>query len=261
MPFNLEVNWPQNSDIEGTDVFPLDWFGPHRQTLRALEHEGYGPSRKRWAAICDLTLGDRSADLNYSAYRDENTRRDMHLGVARIEFVDIDRTQVYQAMWRFEGQRRFSITAAETRLVSVDIKSYRRKTSESPTEMVSRKSRLGQVSFRRELKAAYGSKCCISGCNVSEALDAAHIDKHAGPASNHVQNGLLLRRDLHALFDAGLMAIDPKTMTTAFAMEVRGWKEYQRWHGTQKLATPDKGSTYSPSVQALRRRWASFQRH
>jgi hypothetical protein len=73
--------------------------------------------------------------------------------------------------------------------------------------------RRGQPDFRRRLLSAYDGCCAISGCNAVDALEAAHITPYRGPHTNCVQNGLLLRADLHTLFDLGLLAIDASTMS------------------------------------------------
>jgi len=65
-----------------------------------------------------------------------------------------------------------------------------------------------------------------------EALKAAHIEAYRGPDSNHPQNGLLLRADLHSLFDLGLIAIDSGTMTVQLAPDLRG-TVYGELHGRQ----------------------------
>ena len=70
-------------------------------------------------------------------------------------------------------------------------------------------TRDGQGTFRSRLLDAYGSRCALTGERVVPVLEAAHIQPYLGPASNHIQNGLLLRADLHNLYDAGLVAITP----------------------------------------------------
>ncbi len=68
--------------------------------------------------------------------------------------------------------------------------------------------RRGQAKFRAALLEAYGGRCAITGCDAVDALEAAHILPYRGDHSNHPSNGLLLRADLHSLFDLGLIAID-----------------------------------------------------
>ena len=71
--------------------------------------------------------------------------------------------------------------------------------------------RRGQPDFRRKLLKAYGGCCAISGFDCKDALEAAHIRRYGGQETNHIQNGLLLRCDLHTLFDLGKIGIDPKS--------------------------------------------------
>lgn len=68
--------------------------------------------------------------------------------------------------------------------------------------------RQGQVDFRRRLLAAYNHQCAITSCDVPEALEAAHIRPYNGVQTNKVTNGLLLRADLHTLFDLHLVGVD-----------------------------------------------------
>lgn len=68
--------------------------------------------------------------------------------------------------------------------------------------------RQGQQKFRSELMRAYGRKCAFSGCATESVLEAAHIFRYFGDHTNRVTNGLLLRSDLHSLFDAFLIGID-----------------------------------------------------
>lgn len=77
--------------------------------------------------------------------------------------------------------------------------------------------RRGQPEFRQRLIAAYAGRCAISGCDAAEALEAAHIISYQGTQTNHPANGLLLRADLHTLFDLGLIAVDVIIMTVVIA--------------------------------------------
>ncbi|MBL4849430.1 MAG: HNH endonuclease [Planctomycetes bacterium] len=68
--------------------------------------------------------------------------------------------------------------------------------------------RQGQGVFRKALLEAYGRKCAVTDCDAEEALEAAHIIRYQGERTNIVPNGLLLRADIHTLFDRGLLTID-----------------------------------------------------
>lgn len=67
--------------------------------------------------------------------------------------------------------------------------------------------RRGQPEFRRKLLAAYGGKCCVTGSMVEDVLEAAHIVPYATSGDNDTANGLLLRSDIHTLFDLGLLDV------------------------------------------------------
>src|SRR5262249_10209379 len=70
-----------------------------------------------------------------------------------------------------------------------------------------RKVRVGQGEFRRLLMEAYGPVCAFTGPQLQETLQAAHIQPYVDAESNHVRNGLLLRADMHLLFDLGLLTL------------------------------------------------------
>lgn len=69
-------------------------------------------------------------------------------------------------------------------------------------------SRIGQGRFKGEVLKAYDNRCCITRSTIPEILEAAHIQPYISKDSNHIQNGLLLRSDIHRLFDNNLICID-----------------------------------------------------
>lgn len=71
------------------------------------------------------------------------------------------------------------------------------------------KIRRGQGKFRSGLLKLYDFKCAITSEGPKDVLEAAHIEPHAISGRNSFDNGLLLRADLHTLFDIGLIAVDP----------------------------------------------------
>jgi len=81
--------------------------------------------------------------------------------------------------------------------------------------------RRGQPAFRAALIKAYGGRCAVTGCDVLDALEAAHIFPYLDGETNAVSNGLLLRADIHTLFDLRLIAIDPDTRTVLVAPSLR----------------------------------------
>jgi len=78
----------------------------------------------------------------------------------------------------------------------------------SPRAVTTAKDRQGQPEFRAALLKNYDGKCCVTRETSEEVLEAAHIEPYVNRKSNHPRNGLLLRRDIHKLFDEGLLAVD-----------------------------------------------------
>jgi hypothetical protein len=71
------------------------------------------------------------------------------------------------------------------------------------------KTRLGQQRFREEMLGRFGRNCAFTGPQPAETLEAAHLYFFSITPHHDLRGGLLLRRDLHALFDRGLVTIDP----------------------------------------------------
>lgn len=114
------------------------------------------------------------------------------------------------------------------------------------------KERRGQAKFRNSLIERYGDRCMVSGCKVLDALEAAHIVPYLGEQYNHPSNGLLLRADIHTLFDLQLMGIEPGTHKIIFHPDaLKG--EYAGFHG----ANIELGKL-RPSNTCLKLRWKGF---
>lgn len=99
--------------------------------------------------------------------------------------------------------------------------------------------RQGQPKFRRDLLATYDGRCAVTGCPVREILEGAHIKPYRGEHTNHVTNGLLLRADIHTLFDLGLLRVSPATWKVEVASQARS--TYASYHG-QALRLPENES-------------------
>ncbi len=118
-------------------------------------------------------------------------------------------------------------------------------------------SREGQPSFRLELMNAYSCRCAVTGCDAEPALEAAHLRPYRGPAWNVVSNGLLLRADIHTLFDRNLLAIDPQTRKVALSPQLSG-TQYQKFSGVP-IAEP-AAESQRPSQEVLNERWEQFKK-
>jgi predicted restriction endonuclease len=89
--------------------------------------------------------------------------------------------------------------------------------------------------------AGYGRRCAFTGERTELVLDAAHIQPYLGPRSNHLQNGLLLTKEFHTLFDHGYVTVSPDhqiLVSPRLRAEWRNGKRYYEFDG-KPLRSPD----------------------
>jgi len=107
---------------------------------------------------------------------------------------------------------------------------------------VAARPRLGQGAFRVLVTDAYRRRCALTGERVLPVLEAAHVRPYAAGGSHAVENGILLRSDLHTLFDRGYV-----TVTRDYRVEVskrireefQNGREYYELHGS-RIRKPDR---------------------
>ncbi|MBD2208234.1 GUN4 domain-containing protein [Calothrix sp. FACHB-1219] len=116
--------------------------------------------------------------------------------------------------------------------------------------------RRGQPKFREGLQIAYDNCCAITGCDAEQALEAAHIIPYCKTEDNDISNGLLLRADIHTLFDLNLIAIEPETYKIYLARRL-GDSSYCDEIKDKYLKLP-KNEKYRPNKNALEWRWKVF---
>jgi putative restriction endonuclease len=117
-------------------------------------------------------------------------------------------------------------------------------------------SRRGQAGFRAALLEAYRGRCAVTGSDAAAALEGAHLRPYRGPESNAVNNGLLLRADIHTLFDLGLLAPDPATRAIVISKLLAG-TQYEAL-SSSRLADPAE-AWQRPSQEALEIIWQRFR--
>lgn len=103
------------------------------------------------------------------------------------------------------------------------------------------KVRLGQASFRALVTDAYQRRCSITGERALPALEASHIKPYADSGPNQVNNGLLLRSDVHRLFDAGYLTVSSDyhvEVSNRIREEYENGREYYKYHGQQLSVLP-----------------------
>lgn len=91
--------------------------------------------------------------------------------------------------------------------------------------------RNGQSKFRKDLMKLYGLRCAVTGPCPAAVLQAAHLRAFAKHGTHDLDEGLLLRSDLHQLFDSGLMAIEPTTRSVVLAPSLSAYSDYQKYLG------------------------------
>jgi len=116
-------------------------------------------------------------------------------------------------------------------------------------------TRQGQGKFRKDLLRAYQRKCAVSECKVNQVLEAAHICPYRGPDTNRLQNGILLRADIHTLFDMHLLTVDKNYRVQVSRSLVK--TDYYRF--ARKRITMPKDSRQWPSQKALEGHRKEFQ--
>lgn len=101
---------------------------------------------------------------------------------------------------------------------------------EREVELRAIKLRRGQQDFRKKLLKNFNNTCAISGCQIIDILEAAHVNPYRGIKDNHLTNGILLRTDLHTLFDLNLIFINPDSLLVEISDLLSG-TEYEQYSG------------------------------
>lgn len=116
------------------------------------------------------------------------------------------------------------------------------------------RARLGQGAFRVLVTDAYQRRCAVTGERTLPVLEAAHIQPYAEEGPHQVANGLLLRSDLHILFDRGYLTVTPAyrvEVSRKIREEFENGREYYAHHG-QALAVLPGAEGERPGVDFLR---------
>jgi putative restriction endonuclease len=114
------------------------------------------------------------------------------------------------------------------------------------------KPRLGQGAFRVLVTDIYHQRCAVTGERTLPALEAAHIRPFAEGGPHEASNGLLLRRDIHSLFDSGYVTVTPEhrfEVSRRIKEEYENGRDYYRLHGAE-VAIPQKKDD-APDREAL----------
>lgn len=186
-------------------------------------------------------------------YSDQAAMQEFEFALMETEF----RTRFPQAVHLIAGFNTGPYIQAEIAAdVPSDNSAYKPTESDEREQILRQiRARRGQQAFRNELRTRYGDRCLVSGCEVLHVLEAAHIRPYRGEPDNHSDNGLLLRADIHTLFDLDLIGIEPQSLTVHFHPEVKG-EEYTGLDGRVLFYSSDN----RPCEKALEVRWKAFKK-
>ncbi|GGU54980.1 HNH endonuclease [Lentzea flava] len=114
--------------------------------------------------------------------------------------------------------------------------------------------RRGQGPFRSALLAKYGDECAFTGRMPVDALEAAHLYSYAATGEHHNDGGLLMRRDVHRLFDLGFLAVHPDTFHIDVHPALAPYEEYTSLHDK-----PLRPKLTSAQREWLRKHWEQMR--
>jgi HNH endonuclease len=192
----------RNHAAEGwIDFYPLSMFASNKSGSVLYRCQNRG---QRYIARATLDFGEDYVDVITDA--EEAARLNIYPGTVRFflkEFVSSIR--ITGAQWADPGRKFVDLEPAPT----VDLVKAADIEKQREIERLERitKHRPEQAKFRSELFGVYNGACAVTGCSIPEALQAAHLETLDGKDINDPCNGILLRADIHELFDAGLLSL------------------------------------------------------
>ncbi|WP_298991819.1 HNH endonuclease [uncultured Pseudokineococcus sp.] len=116
------------------------------------------------------------------------------------------------------------------------------------------RTRLGQGAFRRSLIQRFGSLCALTGPAPLHALEAAHLYSYAETGEHRAGGGLLLRKDVHRLFDLGLLALQPDRRSVSVHPDLHAFPVYRALEGTTPFV-----DLSTAELTWLRRHWYQWR--
>jgi putative restriction endonuclease len=120
--------------------------------------------------------------------------------------------------------------------------------------------RLGQRSFRVVILDSYDRRCAITNEKTLPVLEAAHIREYRDVQEHAINNGILLRADIHKLFDSGYVTVTPEyqfEVSRRIKEEFENGRDYYALHGSRIRLPHDIARR--PAVESLI--WHNEQRY
>jgi putative restriction endonuclease len=171
-----------------------------------------------------------------------------HPNIQRGRTYDLQQDEDGRELWRQVADRldrmRVERAVAEGELQPVIPGGYGAPVLQAP--------RLGKGAFRALITDAYGRQCAVTQERALPALEAAHIRPFSESPEHSLRNGLLLRSDVHRLFDAGYVTVTPEYRVEASRTmrdDFNDGENYLKLHG-QLILVPERGE-WQPDPEAL----------
>jgi predicted restriction endonuclease len=261
--------WQKSLYVEGTAIV-------FEENLRALAKELQEDSRKatndearRHRSLKQSTRArDFDDALNVSYARglpvsviltegDRRTRDQMGEGSSHVQFRALDPIKWFVHRYDEETGDVILVRGIKPESLVQDNEIDNTGDIGSPDDVQQRaiKIRRGQAKFREGLLAAYGRTCAVTGCKIVDLLEAAHIHPHSDEPNYSITNGLLLRADIHTLFDLNLLAVDTRLRVTLSPTLLNS--EYKNLNN-RELKHPQYPSEM-PNAESLDRRYRQFR--
>jgi hypothetical protein len=247
----LTIRWP---DVASADYFEHGAFDPDlgTQGSHRVDHD----SRARFV----VTRKGHTVTLDYGAppVKAFNRKSGMNLGQLRLTLGQSPR-RVRQVEWRTLSSKAFEVLPTGWAwFVPPPPSKYVYSQRKGKKVPVARAVRDAQAALKTNLLRAYGGKCCVTGCAVPSALDAAHLDPAGYVSREHVCNAVLLRADLHRLFDANQLGIRPGDGKVHLRGRATTDHAFASLEGRRARLPCGTWSKYRPDAGALERKWKRF---
>jgi putative restriction endonuclease len=156
-------------------------------------------------------------------------------------------------IWRFHLEKIGTATASDRNEVRTTVRRPKRRLSRQAGKKQALVTvRIGQQKFRTELITRYGLNCAVTGRCPKEVLDAAHLRAFSKVPRHDVKEGLLLRADIHRLFDAGRLVVDVRKTSLVIHPDLATHRVYGPLDG-QPLTISTK---LMPRLEALMEHYA-----
>ena len=244
MTDTFQIKWTDPKSGYYVDILDTQFFA-QKGSGREITHPIKRPNGSVFWGKCTIQVRGNIATLIYP----EDDR--WYDGTTKIIFTNNRRETIEEVLWADTDSDGFS----NLRPI------FERITNSEAQDEVARLVTLGKIArrpdqtlFSEKVREAYDGKCAVTGCSTPAALEAAHIQVNRGKDLNHLENGILLRADIHALFDAGLITLTEDGAHIQARKELLLDITYQTLDN-KKVCQPNHGGPSTTNIKSHRARF------